>query len=160
MADLLQTIQRIVQNTLEAWGLAELEIGTVTQAEPLHIQIADDDILLPNMLLLSDAVLAKTIDLRHRHILDPHQHWLTPAQLQRTELEGPLGPAGSPAPISIEHGDRFFVEVNRDGSTRNLPNVNGIIYVQRALEVGDRVALLRLKRRQQYIVLFRLREAL
>ncbi|MCL2547899.1 MAG: DUF2577 domain-containing protein [Symbiobacteriaceae bacterium] len=167
---MLESIQRVIQNTLTAWGLTELEIGTVVSIDPLSIQIAENDILPAAALLLSDAVLPKEIDLRHRHTLDPHGHDLMLATQMdaaethqhgisgRTEPEGPLGYEGSAATISEELGDRRFRECYRDGGDTWLPNEDGVILVQRALIAGDKVALLAVRRRQQYVVLFRLRE--
>jgi len=166
----LETIQQIIQNTLNAWGLTDIAIGTVVSVSPLTIQIGDNDILPAAALLLSDAALPKYIDLRHRHILEPHSHDLklstevegdhSHAISGRTETEGPLGAAASAAPLSEELGDRVYWEGYRDGGEGELPNVDGVIYMQRALQENDKVALLAVRRRQQYIVLFRIREAI
>ena len=143
---MLQELQRITQSTLSAWGLTDLEFGTVIATEPLQIQIGARDIIPAAGLLLSDAVLPKRIDLRHAHTLAPHSHELVKDELPRVAEEGPLT-------TSTELVGRPFWEEDV------LPIVGGFAYVQRGLEVDDVVAMLAVSRKQRYIVLFRVREA-
>ena len=142
---MLSEIQRVIQSTLQAWGLTDLAIGTVISVAPLQVQIGERDIIPAAGLLLSDAVLEKKIDLRHNHFLPPHSHELIKDEDPRVAEEGPLY-------TSIELVERpFFDDVA-------LPVINGFAYLQRALQVGDKVALLAVMRKQRYIILFRLRE--
>ena len=55
--DLLSVVNQIVQNNLAAQQLTDLVIGTVTQKEPLEIQISPDMPPFPKeVLLLTETV--------------------------------------------------------------------------------------------------------
>lgn len=108
----------------------ELRVGTVTSVSPLEITINSAMVpLRSNILSLTSAVIERKIPiLQHGHTVGSGT---TGAALQSIQcLEN-----GQPLPVS-----------------------NGYIILNRALEVGDKVLLLRVQNGQKFIVLSRVFE--
>lgn len=81
MADINKALQTVVGRQLGATGLTDYTIGTVSKESPLEIKI-NERITLPNsMILLTEVVIEKKLNLSHFHevqdsteIEDNHKH--------------------------------------------------------------------------------------
>lgn len=81
MADINKALQMVVGRQLGATGLTDYTIGTVSKESPLEIKI-NERITLPNsMILLTEVVIEKKLNLSHFHqiqdstkIEDDHKH--------------------------------------------------------------------------------------
>lgn len=134
MANLLQEIQAIVQQVDHASQPADYLVGTVTSEDPL--QIVTDTSQAPlnaSVLHLTSAVVEKKIRLSHTHeIYDTYT-------------------GGGSASTALD--DVHCIENGED-----LPIEDGYVILNKKLEVGDRVILLRVQHGQQFIVLSRVFE--
>lgn len=139
--ELLDVLQQISQNNQAAMQPTELAVGTVTAVKPLEI-VTDNQTapLRQSVLYLTGAVVEKKVtSFAHSHSTT-HNHTATGATIEpagecSTELDGIT---------CYENG-------------KALPN-DGFITLNRGLEVGDRVLLLRVQRGQKYVVLSRVFE--
>lgn len=152
MSNLLTTIQEIAHNVYQANTPTDLTIGTVTSVNPLAITLDYNMLTLPTaVLLLTETVVEKKIDLHHTHQY-PHTHsgtdshgdsFTTSSQSTSTTDSGTLcNNAFTSAPSFPDYGT--------DGSAR---------IVTPGLRVGDKVLLLRVMSGQQFVVLSRVVEA-
>lgn len=127
--ELKDIIQKIVERTLDAMQPTDLRIGTVTATNPLEITI--NPAMAPlrrQVLYLTEAVIEKKIPvLRHSHACP---EGITTEALLESDI------------ICLEDG-------------KSLPVEDGYIILNRALEVGDRVQLLRVQGGQRFVVLSR-----
>lgn len=125
--ELIDVIQQIVGRYLKGAALTDLVIGTVTKVSPLEVTEQDvRDPIPERALLLTAAVVEKKIpSLGHSH------------KVGDTTTDEKLGGVGCQ-----EHG-------------KPLPVRDGYIILNRGLEVGDRVLLLRVLSGQSYLVLSR-----
>lgn len=122
----------MMQKNADAMQLTDLVTGIVTNADPLEITIntAMEPLKEP-VLLLTESVAEKKIPvLQHSHT---YADGLTGDGLAESNI------------VCREHGE-------------NLPVKNGYIILNRALELGDKVLLLRVKHGQKFIVLSRVFE--
>ena len=126
--NLAETIYYMNQKSQGAANLTDLKTGTVVSASPLEISInANMAPLQSGILLLTAAVVEKKIPiLQHNH----------------TNPEGGTTGDALTSIACVENG-------------QPLPVENGYIILNRALEVGDKVLLLRVQSGQKYIVLSR-----
>lgn len=126
--NLAETIYYMNQKSQGAANLTDLRIGTVVSASPLEISInANMAPLQSGILILTAAVVEKKIP-----ILQPNH----------TNPEGGTTGNALNSIACLENG-------------QTLPVENGYIILNRALEVGDKVLLLRVQSGQKYIVLSR-----
>lgn len=74
--DLIEVLQQINQSSMDAYGLSDLAIGTVTQAEPLEVTLRESMAPLPQEVLhLTAAVIEKKIPvLAHAHTTSGLRH--------------------------------------------------------------------------------------
>lgn len=139
--ELLDVLQQISQNNQAAMQPTELAVGTVTAVKPLEI-VTDNQTapLRQSVLYLTGAVVEKKVtSFAHSHSTT-HNHIVTSATIE---------PAGE---CSTELAGITCYE-----NGKALPN-DGFITLNRGLEVGDRVLLLRVQRGQKYVVLSRVFE--
>lgn len=129
--ELIQALQQIMQKNMQAMQLTNLVIGTVTAESPL--EITSNTSMAPlraGVLYLTEPVIEKKIPiLQHTH----------------TTPDGVTGPA-------LES-----VVCQEDG--KPLPVEDGYIILNRKLEVGDKVLMLRVQNGQKFIVLSRVFES-
>lgn len=124
------TLQRMMQQSQEASQPAELFTGTVTSASPLEITV--DTAMLP----LRQPVLYLTANVVEKKIpLLSHTH----------ELGGQKTEEALEDIAVLENGEALPVE-------------GEYILINRALQAGDRVLLLRVQHGQKFIVLSRIYE--
>lgn len=126
--ELIEAIQLVVQKNQHAMQPADLTTGTVTSAAPLEITTSTGMApLRAGVLYLTAAVVEKKIPiLQHTH----------------TCPGGATGPALEDISCT-EHG-------------KPLPVKDGFIILNRGLEAGDKVLLLKVQRGQRYVVLSRI----
>lgn len=129
--ELIQALQQIMQKNMQAMQLTNLVMGTVTSASPLEITSNTAmEPLRAGVLYLTEPVIEKKIPvLRHTH----------------TAPEGVTGPA-------LES-----VVCQEDG--KSLPVEGGYIILNRGLEAGDKVLMLRVQNGQKFLVLSRVFES-
>lgn len=125
--ELIDIMHQINQQSQAAMQPAELVIGTVTNASPL--EITSNTSMAP----LRQAVLYLTANVVEKKI----------PVLQHTHST-PDGTTGSALDsiVCLENGEPLPVE-------------NGYIILNRALEVGDKVLMMRVQRGQKFVVLSR-----
>ena len=125
--ELLEVIQKISQSTSQGMGMTDLTIGTVESVSPLTITTQTSmQVLREEVLYLTAAVIEKTLSpLSHTH----------------TTLDGTTSEALTSV-VCTENGQA-------------LPFDSGGVIINRGLQVGDKVLLLRVQRGQMFIVLSR-----
>lgn len=167
--DLIDTLHGIVEQSMGAYGLSDLAIGTVTKADPLEVTIREAMAPLPQEVLhLTAAVVEKKIPiLTHEHITRGFRHRHTVSGLDHSHsgseggtdpaLEGEYPTSDSLLPDAYASDQRLqHIVCYEDG--KPLPVEGGFIILNRALAVGDKVLLLRCMRGQQFIILSRIFE--
>lgn len=155
--DLAEMLQRMMQDTLKGASLTDYATGTVTQASPLEITTdATMQVLKSPVLILTEPVIEKKIPvLSHKHYIKTltHTH-VTPTGPTNPGLTGQyLGESSleSSGYDPTLQGENIICYENG----KPLPIEDGYIILNRALEVGDRVIMLRVNGGQRFIVLSR-----
>jgi len=159
----------MTQKTLRAYGLTDLAIGTVTGTQPLAVKIRPDmDDIPEEAIWLTAAVIEKKIPiLTHKHITAGfrHSHEISDLGHTHSAPEGDTGSAldGSYPTQTALNPDAYTSDQRLDRiicyeDGKPLPVKNGFIILNRGLEVGDRVLMLRVLRGQQFIILSRIFE--
>lgn len=167
--ELSDILRQMMQQSMEGYGLSDMTIGTVTGTKPLSVKIREGMADIPQeALLLTAAVVEKKIPvLTHRHITEGfrHSHILPDLGHTHTGAEGETGPAleGSLETQTALDPDAYPSDERLDNIVcyeygRPLPVKDGYIILNRALEAGDKVLLLRVMRGQQFIILSRVFE--
>lgn len=128
--ELIDALHQVVQESFSACGPTDMAMGTVVSTSPLEIRTSNSMAPLRSpVLVLTAAVVEKKIPvLSHTHTAPGG------------ETGGALGSVAC-----IENG-------------KPLPVQGGYIILNRGLQAGDRVVLLRVERGQRYIVLSRVFE--
>ena len=157
MPQLKDVVQLYVQKGLEESLPVNLFTGTVTAVDPLEIVV--DSTMQPlkaAVLHLTAAVLEKKIPvLAHEHYINvlSHTH-VTPTGPTDPALTGKYMTLSSllseGADLSVQ-GENIVCYENGEA----LPIQDGYIILNRALEEGDKVLLLRVRSGQEFIVLSR-----
>lgn len=131
--NLAETIYLMNQRSQKASQLTDLKIGTVTAVDPLEVTI--NTAMAPlkaGVLILTAAVVEKKIPILEHNHTNPEGGNTGDALLQ-SQI------------VCQENG-------------QPLPVENGYIILNRALEVGDKVILLRVQNGQRFIILSRVFE--
>lgn len=146
--NLVDALVLVSANTEKASQPCDLEIGTVTTVNPLSItrDVAQAP-LQEAVLILTENVIEKKIPvLSHTHNINVlgHSHTDDGGQTS-TDLTGSYQTLSSldSGVICYEQG-------------KALPVEGGFIIINRALEVGDKVLLLRVQKGQKFIILSRI----
>lgn len=164
-------LHQMMENSMRSYGLTDLTVGTVTGTEPLKVKTREEMDELPEKVLwLTAAVIEKKIPvLEHMHTTKGFRHGHGLPDLSHTH-SGEDGDTGAALERSMEtetalNQDAFDSD-NRllkreiicyeDG--KPLPVEDGYIILNRKLEEGDKVLLLRVCRGQQFIILSRIFE--
>lgn len=147
---------------------SDLRVGTVTAVNPLEITI--NTAMAPlraGILLLTSAVVEKKIPvLSHNHNTSNLSHNHTTRGLTHTHMASGVETSTS-LDGSYESSDALTESYESDTQLSSvvcyengtaLPVQNGYIILNRALEVGDKVLLLRVQNGQKFIVLSRVFE--
>lgn len=169
--ELSDVMRQMMQETMAGYGLSDMTIGTVTSVKPLTVKIREGMADIPQEALrLTAAVIEKKIPiLEHEHVTKGfrHDHAFPSLSHSHSTEEGETGPA-------LESSLKTETALNPDAYTSDkrllkneivcyedgkpLPVKNGYIILNKALEVGDKVLLLRVMRGQQFIILSRVFE--
>lgn len=156
---LSQVLYQMMQDNQDAGHPTDLRVGTVTGIDPLEVTINSQSApLKPPVLILTEPVVEKKIPvLEHRHHINTLGHSHTcPDGGTSTDLTGSYptlyslyseGAGGDQTQnvVCYEHG-------------KPLPVEDGYIILNRKLEVGDKVLLLRVENGQRYVILSRVFE--
>lgn len=167
--DLVDVLHHVVERSMDAYGLSDMAIGTVTSVTPLEVTVRESMAPLPaEALHLTAAVIEKKIPLlAHQHVTNGfrHAHSISGLSHAHDTAEGATGPA---LEGSLQTGEALLPdEYTSDERLRDivcyedgqpLPVENGYIILNRALAVGDKVLMLRVMRGQQFIILSRVFE--
>ena len=149
----------MMAESISAAQPADLQIGTVTAAAPLEISIdMSMQVLRRGVLYLTEAVVEKKIPVLS------HSHYIPSGTLQH-DHGGAVGMdlAGqyqtnesllSEGADTALQGESIVCWENG----KELPIEDGYIILNRKLEVGDKVLLLRVQKGQKFIVLSRVFE--
>ncbi|WP_297234004.1 DUF2577 family protein [uncultured Flavonifractor sp.] len=158
--NLAETIYMMNQKSQKASQLTDLKIGTVTAVDPLEITI--NTAMAPlkaGVLLLTESVIEKKIPVL------THKHYISTLNHTHTAPEGATGPALTGSYLGEESlVSEGFNAVLQDQDIvcwengQPLPIEDGFIILNRALEVGDKVLLLRVQNGQRFIILSRVFE--
>ena len=129
---LSQVLYQMMQDNQDAGHPTDLRVGTVTGIDPLEVTINSQSApLKPPVLILTEPVVEKKIP-----VLE-HLHSTPAGPTDNRLLESQI--------ICQEHG-------------KALPVEDGYIILNRKLEVGDKVLLLRVENGQRYVILSRVFE--
>lgn len=125
---LFQVVKQIIQNVIGNLDLPDVVIGTVETTGPLSVRVSPQILLPADILILTEAVCMKKVDLTHFH----------------------HGDSGGVTEVALNDGRTVntAAAVNPD----NPPQAPYTI-INRELRSGDRVVMLRVLGGQQYIVL-------
>lgn len=143
---LAEQLYHMMQQNQKAMQLTDLEIGTVVSADPLEISInAAMAPLRREVLYLTAAVVEKKIPvLEHVHSISvlTHSH------------SNSAGSTTSALTGSYDTDKRLTdIAVTENGTM--LPVEDGYIILNRGLQVGDSVLILRVQQGQKFVVLSR-----
>lgn len=165
--ELRDVLNQMMQENLRASQPANLCIGTVTAAEPLEIAIATGmGPLKRPVLYLTSAVIEKKIPvLKHAHTSKGFRHSHTVDGLSHAhggEEGGPALDGSYPTSEGLEQdaflSDEQLAETVCYENGKPLPVKDGCIILNRALEKGDSVLLLRVQNGQKFVILSRVFE--
>lgn len=166
--ELIEMMHQITQQAMKAMQPTELTIGTVTKAEPLEISIDPAmDVLKAPLLYRTSAVIERKIPvLAHSHVTDgfSHSHTLQGLGHTHTYSGGTTGASLAGAyPTSGElvggfRSDGQLLDVACLEDQKPLPVKDGYIILNRGLQAGDKVLLLRVLQGNKYIILSRIFE--
>lgn len=143
--ELADVLKQMTEDSMNGSQLTDLKIGTVTKAKPLEISVNPAmPPLKAGVLYLTAAVVERKIPiLAHSHTVpasttgtaDAHSHTI-PSVTTGSALDG--------------------ITATENG--KPLPAKDGFIILNRGLEIGDKVLMLRVMRGQRYVVLSRVME--
>jgi len=164
--DLLGELQKTIQNAMGAYGLTDLAVGTVTRTDPLAVKIREGMADVPEAALwLTEAVMEKKIPvLAHGHFTAGfrHSHTLPDLDHSHETGEGPTDGAlaGEKRTASALDPDAYSSDTRLENilcyeDGKPLPVKDGYIILNRALETGDKVLLLRVMQGEQFLILSR-----
>lgn len=159
--ELLEMLQLINKSSQNNAGLTDYVTGTVTRASPLEIKI--DNVMQPlqaQSLILTAAVIEKKIPVLN------HQHYISTLTHEHTCPTGVTSPGLTGQYITetslVSEGFNAALQGQNIVCYENgeaLPIEDGYIILNRALEEGDKVVMLRVNGGQRFIVLSRVFEA-
>lgn len=158
--ELKDVLYQMMQENMAAGQPTDLRVGTVTSEEPLEITI--NPAMAPlrrRQLYLTEPVVEKKIPvLTHKHYISTLTHTHTaPGGATGPALEGSY--LGEDSLVSegfnatLQDQDIVCWENGKE-----LPIEDGFIILNRKLETGDKVLLLRVQSGQKFIVLSRIFE--
>ena len=158
--NLAETLYMMMQENSQAGQPTDLRVGTVTSADPLEISInAQMAPLKRGVLYLTESVIEKKIPvLTHKHYIQTLGHSHTAPEGQTTtdlmgQYLGESSLASSGADTTLQGQNIICYE-----NGKALPIEGGFIILNRALDVGDKVLLLRVQNGQKFVVLSRVFE--
>ena len=156
---LSQALYQMMQDNQAAGHPTDLRVGTVTKESPLEITINTQSAPLKGpVLILTEPVVEKKIPvLEHRHHINTLGRSHTcPDGGTSTDLTGSYPTLYSLRSQGADGDQTQNVVCYEHG--KPLPVEDGYIILNRKLEVGDKVIMLRVENGQRFIVLSRVFE--
>lgn len=167
MANLLNTIQQIAVQAVQANNPISFLYGTVKKVNPLAIEIGDNGLVIPEEgLILCEPVIEKKLTIKK------HNHTIGSALVDHTHsVSGKAGKypfnttseasSGLNAKTTVDDTviDAYCQEFKMDDEHK-LPAVPDddkiVVTINKALEVGEKVVMLKVCSGQEFIVLSRM----
>lgn len=158
--DLKDVLYQMMQENTAAGQPTDLRVGTVTSEEPLEITVNPATApLRRRQLYLTESVVEKKIPVL------THKHYISTLTHTHTAPSGATGPAlqGSYLGEDSLVSEGFNATLQGQDivcweNGKELPIEDGFIILNRKLEMGDKVLLLRVQHGQKFIVLSRIFE--
>lgn len=158
--ELKDVLYQMMQENMAAGQPTDLRVGTVTSEEPLEITI--NPAMAPlrrRQLYLTEPVVEKKIPVL------THKHYISTLTHTHTAPGGATGPALEGSYLGedslVSEGFNAILQ-DQDivcwENGKELPIEDGFIILNRKLETGDKVLLLRVQSGQKFIVLSRIFE--
>lgn len=158
--ELKDVLYQMMQENMAAGQPTDLRVGTVTSEEPLEITI--NPAMAPlrrRQLYLTEPVVEKKIPVL------THKHYISTLAHTHTAPGGATGPALEGSYLGedslVSEGFNAILQ-DQDivcwENGKELPIEDGFIILNRKLETGDKVLLLRVQSGQKFIVLSRIFE--
>lgn len=162
MSNLLQVIQNIAVNAVDASNPASLCYGIVTSAKPLKIRLDESSLeISDSAVMLTESVVERKITIdKHNHTIGDgllmHGHVVTVTQGSGTAANSADITASTAVDDTVltVHYSEFGQDVT--DNQVNEENDKVTITLTRALDKDDRVLMLRLMGGQKFIVLSRI----
>lgn len=157
--ELFDALVMVINGAAQASQPCDLEIGTVTGVSPLSItrDIAQAPLLEP-VLILTAAVVEKKIPvLDHIHHINTlsHRHTSTEGTISNS-LTGSYPTLTSLVSSGADNDQTQNIVCYENGKA--LPIKDGFIILNRALEIGDKVLMMRVQKGQKFVILSRVFE--
>lgn len=167
MANLLNTIQQIAVQAVQANNPISFLYGTVKKVNPLAIEVGDNGLVIPEKaLILCEPVIEKKLTIKK------HNHTIGSALVDHThQVSGTAGTypfnttseagSGLNAKTTVDNTvlDAYCQEFKMDDEHK-LPAVPDedkiVVTINKALEVGEKVVMLKVCSGQEFIVLSRM----
>lgn len=180
--ELIDALHQVIQESQQAAQLCDLVIGTVTSVSPLEISI--NGMTAPirqSILYLTEPVVEKKIPIlthshdvsntAHSHTVSGlgHSHSVSVTVESQTETLTGSGEASSSLGGTYGTSTALNQSLNTDSELSDiicyehgkaLPIENGYIILNRKLEVGDKVLMLRVQHGQKFIIISRVFEVI
>ena len=138
MTKLNFALKKIIDESLESYGLSEYELGTVVSSAPIKIKTSDRVVLEADQLLLTEQVIEKVIKINHNHMVsgstgnaDGHTHGVNITSQDKLEneiviTEG-LKVNDKVILISAEQGQKYIVlSKQRDCNKISIDGNSGV----------------------------------
>lgn len=177
MANLLNTIQQIAVQAVQANNPISFLYGTVKKVNPLAIEVGDNGLVIPEKaLILCEPVIEKKLTIKkHNHTIGSalvgHTHPIPSLQVTGAVPIGTApvtaGPGSTSASTDLNAKttvddtvlDAYCQEFKMDDEHK-LPAVPDddkiVVTINKALEVGEKVVMLKVCSGQEFIVLSRM----
>ena len=172
MANLLNTIQQIAVQAVQANNPISFLYGTVKKVNPLAIEIGDNGLVIPEEgLILCEPVIEKKLTItKHTHsvgsTVSDHYHAFSAAGVPvpcpyTASTHSPTGPSSLNSSDTVDNTvlDAYCQEFKMDDEHK-LPTEPDddkiVVTINKALEVGEKVVMLKVCSGQEFIVLSRM----
>lgn len=167
MANLLNTIQQIAVQAVQANNPISFLYGTVKKVNPLAIEIGDNGLVIPEEgLILCEPVIEKKLTIKkHNHTIGSalvgHTHKVSGTAGEYPFTTTSEAGSGLNAKTTVDNTvlDAYCQEFKMDDEHK-LPAVPDddkiVVTINKALEVGEKVVMLKVCSGQEFIVLSRM----
>lgn len=157
MANLLNTIQQIAVQAVQANNPISFLYGTIKKVNPLAIEVGDNGLVIPEKaLILCEPVIEKKI------VIKKHNHAIGSALKDHTHVVPSAGTSKTSdtlinAKVDDTVIDAYCWEFKDDNKLPYEPDDDKIVVtINKALEVGEKVVMLKVCSGQEFIVLSRM----
>lgn len=167
MANLLNTIQQIAVQAVQANNPISFLYGTVKKVNPLAIEVGDNGLVIPEEgLILCEPVIEKKIVIKkHNHTIGSslvsHTHSVSGTAGEFPFSTTSTASSGLNAKTTVDDTviDAYCWEFKDDNKLPvepKEPTDEIIVTINKALEVGEKVVMLKVCSGQEFIVLSRM----